>query len=89
MFSLKIGNQMVKKRDKAIAKAFALTSEDLEHVQNIKERCLDKKIVLNDSAVVRVALDIAANINEKVLIEYSKKAKKIIVGRPKSIDKCL
>ena len=89
MYSLKKDSNLTHKKEKAIAKAFALTSEDLKHVQLIKEKCLDKKIVLNDSAAVRVALDIAVNINEKTLIEYSKKAKKIIVGRPKSIDKHL
>lgn len=68
---------------KTATKGFALTSQDLENIKIIKNRLLDEKVSLTDSAVVRVALKLAANSNKESLVKTSAHIEKITLGRPK------
>lgn len=70
-------------REKVVRKSSAITTDDLKIIQAIQDKCLNYKIVLNDSEVVRLALLIASQLSEEELISASKKLKKVPTGRPK------
>lgn len=71
------------RREKIIRKSYALVRKDIEHIQQIKDKCLNKRVVLNDSHVIRIALMLAAKLNEDMLIKASIEVPKLIAGRPK------
>ncbi len=70
-------------RERIIRKSYALTKEDVANIQIIKEKCLNKRVVLSDSHIVRLALKIAADLSEKELIESSLRIPKMSSGRPR------
>lgn len=70
-------------REKVVRKSAAVTTDDLDIIQAIKDKCLNYKIVLNDSEVIRLSLLIASQLSEEELINTSKKLKKVPAGRPK------
>ncbi len=70
-------------KEKIIRKSYALTKQDIRHIQQIKDKCLNQKIVLNDSHVIRIALMLASKLNEDALIKASTEVPKLIAGRPK------
>ncbi len=72
-----------KTRDRVIRKSYALTKNDLENIELIKDKCLNKKVVLSDSLVIRLAINLAKELSDKDLIEASKKIPKYSAGRPK------
>jgi hypothetical protein len=71
-------------REKIIRKSYALTKNDIDHIQQIKDKCLNKRVVLNDSHIIRIALMLASKLNEDALIKASKEVPKLIAGRPKT-----
>ncbi len=73
-----------KSREKIIRKSYALTKDDVDRIQQIKDKCLNKRVVLNDSHIIRVALMLASKLNEDVLIKASMEVPKLIAGRPKT-----
>jgi len=70
-------------RERIIRKSYALTKQDVENIEKIKDRCLDRKIVLTDSHIVRLAIHLAAELSEDVLINSANKIPKIPTGRPR------
>lgn len=70
-------------RERIIRKTYALTKQDLENIKLIQDKCLNRKIVLNDSYVVRLALNLAVKLSEDGLIKASQHIPKIATGRPK------
>ena len=62
---------------------YKLTKQDLENIKLIKDKCLNKKIVLNDSYVIRIALGLTVQLSEDDLINASMRTPKILTGRPK------
>lgn len=70
-------------RERVIRKSYALTKHDLEKIKSIKDRCLNQKVVLSDSHVVRLALELATKLSENELIDASSHLQKVSVGRPK------
>ena len=74
-------------REKIIRKSYALTRKDINHIKNIQDKCLNKRVVLNDSHVIRIALMIASNLNENDLVKASMDVPKLIAGRPKADNK--
>ena len=71
-------------RGRVIRKSYALTSDDLEYIKRIQSKCLNQKIVLSDSHVIRVALWLAEGLSEESLIKASMCTPKVIKGRPKA-----
>ena len=71
------------RREKITRKSYALTKQDIDHIQQIKDKCLNKRVVLNDSHIVRIALMLAAKLSEDSLIKASTEVQKLIPGRPK------
>lgn len=76
-------NELHESREKIIRKSYALTKQDVERIKQIQDKCLNKKVVLNDSHVIRIALMLAEKLNEDVLIRASIEVPKLIAGRPK------
>ncbi len=72
-----------KLREKVIRKSFALTRQDLEKINIIKDRCLNQKVVLNDSHVIRMSINLAIKLTENELIKSSLEVPKVFIGRPK------
>lgn len=85
--SLKNNNEgildSVENKEKVIRKSYALTKHDLENILIIKDKCLNRKVVLNDSYVIRLALELTVKLTEDILIKASQKVPKIMTGRPK------
>ncbi len=77
-------NEVGENREKIIRKSYALTKQDINHIQQIQDRCLNKKVVLNDSHVIRIALMLTSRLSENELIEASVEMPKLIAGRPKT-----
>jgi len=71
------------KKEKVIRKSYALTKHDIKNIELIKDKCLNKKVVLSDSFVIRLSLELAEKLTEDTLIKASQKIPKIITGRPK------
>ena len=70
-------------RERVMRKSYAVTKRDLNNIQIIKDKCLDKKVVLNSSWIIRMSLDIAAHLSEDALIKASRQVPNIPTGRPK------
>jgi hypothetical protein len=82
--ALGTGSETNESREKIIRKSYALTKQDINHIQQIKDKCLNQKVVLNDSHVIRIALMLASKLHEDALIKASKEVPKLIAGRPKT-----
>jgi hypothetical protein len=72
-----------KLRERVIRKSYALTKQDLENIKLIKDKCLNQKVVLSDSHVIRLAIGLAVKLSDDALIKASLQTTKIITGRPK------
>ena|GEM_PF-2670128 len=70
-------------RERVIRKSYALTRHDLEKIKAIKDSCLNQKVILSDSHVIRLALKLATNLSENELISAASQLPKISIGRPK------
>jgi hypothetical protein len=70
-------------RERVIRKSYALTKHDLGKIKAIKDKCLNQKVVLSDSHVIRLALELATKLSEDELILVSSQLPKISIGRPK------
>lgn len=82
-----LGTDFSNKKERVIGKSFTLIKNDLENIKLIKEKCLNKRVVVSDSQVVRLALYLAAQLIEDDLINASLEIPKIQTGRPKGVDK--
>lgn len=70
-------------RERVIRKSYALTKQDIDNIKLVQDKCLNRKIVLNDSYVIRLALSLAVKLSEDDLIKTSQHIPKIATGRPK------
>ncbi len=77
------GDQETEGRERIVRKSYALTKQDVEHIEKIKDKCLNHKVVLTDSHVIRLAINLAAGLSEDALIKAANKIPKIPTGRPK------
>lgn len=53
-------------------KTYTLTKKEEDILEDIKDRALSKKIVLNDSQIIRISLKIANEFSIDKIIEVSK-----------------
>lgn len=74
----------VKKKSyqKVIRKTFSLTKTDIELILKIKDKALNKKNVLSDSAIARIGLLLISELSDDDLVSLSKRLKKTPLGRP-------
>ncbi|MBS0358566.1 MAG: hypothetical protein JSS53_04795 [Proteobacteria bacterium] len=70
-------------KEKAISSTYTFTKLDFDNMELIKDKLLNKKVVLNNSHILRLSLMIAVEQSEDKLEEHSKKLTKLIAGRPK------
>jgi hypothetical protein len=77
-----LGTNDPSKKERVSGKSFTLTKQDFENIKLIKEKCLDKRVVVTDSQVVRLGLSVAAKMSENALVSASEKLTKISAGRP-------
>lgn len=70
-------------RESVIRKSCALTRQDMENIQKIKEKALNKRIVLSDSQVIRMGIQLMSDLSERRLVEESDRMPKLSAGRPK------
>lgn len=78
-----LGVEKKKIRQRIVRKSYALMQDDIENIEAIKDKCLNKKVVLSDSHVVRLSIKLAASLSEKELIQLSEQIPKLAAGRPK------
>jgi hypothetical protein len=76
-------NEKEKLRERVVRKSYALTKQDLENINIIKDKCLNQKVVLNDSHVIRMAIGLTVKLTEDSLIKASSQTPRVITGRPK------
>lgn len=57
---------------RTIKKTYTLTNKEIEILEEIKDRALSKKIVLNDSQIIRISLKMASEFSIDKIIEVSK-----------------
>lgn len=70
-------------REKVIRRSYALTKDDLEHINLIREKLFKKKKVVSDSHIIRTALCLSADSSEDELLKASSKTPKVLMGRPR------
>ena len=73
----------IKSLKRTTTKGFALTGDDLENIKLIKNRLLNEKIFLTDSAIVRMSLTLTADATTDKLLKAFSQIEKIPLGRPK------
>ncbi len=71
-------------RERIIRKSYALTKKDIDNIQLIKEKCLNKRVVVNDSHIIRLAIKLAANLSDDAIVEAVEHIPKVQVGRPRA-----
>ncbi len=72
-----------RKQEQIIRKSYALTQPDIDCIKSIQDKCLNQKVVLNDSHVIRIALMLTSKLEEDVIIKAIKEVPKLMAGRPK------
>jgi hypothetical protein len=70
-------------RERITRKSYALTKQDIENIHLIKEKCLNKRLAVSDSHIIRFAVNLAANLSEEEIIMAVKEIPKVQTGRPK------
>ena len=66
-----------------IRKTFSLPEEDLSKIEVIKDRVLNKKIILSDSEVLRLGIQMLFELKEEELYAKATRINKMQTGRPK------
>ena len=67
---------------KVIRDTFSMPSVEYEVIAEIKDRCLEKKVVVNKSQVVRAGLALLQAVSDKELMDVIGKLTKVKAGRP-------
>ncbi len=73
------------KREHIVRKSYALTTEDINNIQEIKEKCLNRRVVLSDSQVIRLGIKLAVDLSEAALVKEFKEVPQLAKGRPRKI----
>lgn len=68
--------------DKVIRDTFSMPSAEYEVIAEIKDRCLEKKVVVNKSQVVRAGLALLRGITDRELLDVIGRLAKVKAGRP-------
>jgi hypothetical protein len=68
--------------EKVIRDTFSMPSVEYEVIAEIKDRCLEKKVVVNKSQVVRAGLVLLQGISDRELLDVIGRLTKVKAGRP-------
>ncbi|MEN9450033.1 MAG: hypothetical protein RJA83_647 [Pseudomonadota bacterium] len=74
----------VKKKSyqKVIRKTFSITKTEIELILKIKDKALNKKVILSDSAIARIGFLLLSDLSDGDLVSLSKRLEKTPLGRP-------
>lgn len=70
-------------KSKIIRKTFALPSSEVDLIEKIKQKALNRRVVLSESAVIRLGMLMASNASEDDIESLSKSLTVLAKGRPK------
>lgn len=71
-----------KKQKKVIRDSFTLPTDDYELITTIRERCLDNRVTINKSEVIRAGLHALNQMTNEELVAVVESLTKIKTGRP-------
>ena len=71
-----------KQQKKVIRDSFTLPTDDYELITTIRERCLDNRVTINKSEVIRAGLHALNQMTNEELIAVVESLTKIKTGRP-------
>ncbi|MEM8832165.1 MAG: hypothetical protein AAGE96_22870 [Cyanobacteria bacterium P01_G01_bin.19] len=71
-----------KQQKKVIRDSFTLPTDDYELITTIRERCLDSRVTINKSEVIRAGLHALNQMNNEELVAVVESLTKIKTGRP-------
>lgn len=71
-----------KKQKRVIRDSFTLPIDDYELITTIRERCLDSRVTINKSEVIRAGLHALNEMSETELLAVVDSLTKIKTGRP-------
>ena len=71
-----------KNRKRVIRDSFTLPTDDYEIITTIRERCLDNRITINKSEVIRAGLHALNKMSDEELLAVVDSLTKIKTGRP-------
>ncbi len=71
-----------KNRKRVIRDSFTLPTDDYELITTIRERCLDNRITINKSEVIRAGLHALNEMSDEELLIVVDSLTKIKTGRP-------
>ncbi len=71
-----------KNRKRVIRDSFTLPTDDYELITTIRERCLDNRITINKSEVIRAGLHALNKMSDEELLAVVDSLTKIKTGRP-------
>ena len=71
-----------KNRKRVIRDSFTLPTDDYELITTIRERCLDNRITINKSEVIRAGLHALNEMSDEELLVVVDSLTKIKTGRP-------
>ena len=71
-----------KNRKRVIRDSFTLPSHDYELITTIRERCLDSRVTINKSEVIRAGLHALNEMSNEELLAVVDSLTKIKTGRP-------
>lgn len=73
------------KKSLVLRKTFSIPEDEMINFKKIKNRALDYRVVISDSEIVRLGLDLVSNLEDKEFQEKILNINKLTVGRPKSL----
>ncbi|HYG08770.1 MAG TPA: hypothetical protein VD835_02235 [Pyrinomonadaceae bacterium] len=68
--------------DKVVRDTFSMPGAEYDVIAEIKDRCLEKKVVVNKSQVVRAGLALLQSVSDRELLDVIGKLTKVKAGRP-------
>lgn len=71
-----------KKQKRVVRDSFTLPGDDYELITTIRERCLDSRVTINKSEVIRAGLHALNEMSETELLATVESLTKIKTGRP-------
>lgn len=77
-------NQQPSSTLRVVKKTFSIPSNELQLIDEVKGKALNKKIVLSESETIRLGILIAKESSEELLVKFAKQLEVLPKGRPKS-----
>lgn len=70
-----------------VRKTFSIPENELQLIGKVREKALNKRVVLADSEIVRIGLLIASELSDEKLEEIAGRLEKMPMGRPSTKSK--